>query len=127
MRPSTNQEWTSVNNGFRYPTSVVEFANGNNHNDGHPTQKPVDLFRWLIRTYSNEGEVILDPTMGSGTTGVASIMEGREFIGIEINTEYFQVAESRLKEAVLQPSLFTPSNTASTRQGRAAPEFDNFE
>lgn len=127
MRPSTDQTWITSNNGFRYPTSVLEFANGNNHNDGHPTQKPVDLYRWLILTYSNEDETIFDCTMGSGTTGVAAVMEGRRFIGIEISPEYFAITEARLKEAVLQPSLFTPSNKAYTRQGQAAPEFDNFE
>ena len=127
MRPSTDQTWITSNNGFRYPTSVLEFANGNNHNDGHPTQKPVDLYRWLILTYSNEDETIFDCTMGSGTTGVAAVMEGRRFIGIEISPEYFAIAEARLKEAVLQPSLFTPSNKACTRQGQVAPQFDNFE
>lgn len=137
-RPSTNQEWTSVNNGFRYPTSVVEFANGNNHNDGHPTQKPVDLFRWLIRTYSNSDETVFDCTMGSGTTGVAAIAEGRRFIGIEISPEYFAVAKKRIEQAVSTPSFFTPSNTRlhwtgedspakpsqSTLEGFTAPEAD---
>lgn len=127
-RPSTNQEWTSVNTGFRYPTSVIEIANGNNHNDGHPTQKPVDLFRWLIRTYSNEGETVFDCTMGSGTTGVAAILEGRRFIGIEINDEYFQVAKSRLKEAALQPSFFHEAQqTLAPDAGKAAAQKGLFE
>jgi len=78
----------------------------------HPTQKPVALYRYLIRTYTNEGETVLDIAMGSGTTGVACVQEGREFIGIEKDTEhgYFSIAESRLKESVLQPNFFTPSN-----------------
>ena len=78
----------------------------------HPTQKPVDLYRYLIRTYTNEGETVLDIAMGSGTTIEAAIIEGRYSIGIEKDTEfgYFQVAEKRAKSAVLQQRLFTPSN-----------------
>lgn len=104
QRPSTNQEWISKNDGFRYPTSFVEFSNGNNHNDGHPTQKPVSLYEWLVNTYTNPGETVLDICMGSGTTGVACIQTGRKFIGIEKDTAYFAIAERRISEA--QPSLF---------------------
>jgi site-specific DNA-methyltransferase (adenine-specific) len=62
----------------------------------HPTQKPVELMRYLIRTYSNVGDVILDNTMGSGTTGVAAIMENRKFIGIENDGDYYEIAKNRL-------------------------------
>jgi site-specific DNA-methyltransferase (adenine-specific) len=62
----------------------------------HPTQKPVSLFRYLVRTYSNPGDVVLDNCMGSGTTGVAAIEEGREFIGIENDERYFSTACERL-------------------------------
>jgi len=68
----------------------------------HPTQKPVALYEYLIRTYTNEGETVLDMTMGSGTTGVACVQTGREFIGIEIDKNYFDIAEKRIKEAQLQ-------------------------
>ena len=98
----------------KFPISVFELsgqiAEVNNTNRVHPTQKPVALYRHLVRTYTNEGETVLDITMGSGTTGVACVQEGREFIGIEKELSYFSIAESRLKEAVLQPNLFTPSN-----------------
>ena len=62
----------------------------------HPTQKPVELFRHLIRTYSNAGETVLDCTMGSGTTGVAALVEGRQFLGIERDKGYFDLARSRV-------------------------------
>ena len=72
----------------------------------HPTQKPVALYDYLIRTYTNPGETVLDFCMGSGTTGVAAIQLGRNFIGCEISEEYFKIAEKRIHEATLQPQLF---------------------
>lgn len=87
------QEWTN------YPRSVLRFrAEGKSV---HPTQKPVALMEYLIKTYTNEGETVLDNTMGSGTTGVACGNLGRSFIGIEddIKHGYFQIAEKRVKEA----------------------------
>lgn len=68
----------------------------------HPTQKPVSLMRDLILTHSNEGDVILDPFMGSGTTGVACINTKRDFIGIELNEEYFRIAEKRINDAIIE-------------------------
>jgi site-specific DNA-methyltransferase (adenine-specific) len=65
----------------------------------HPTQKPVALMEYLIRTYTNEGEVVLDFTMGSGTTGVAALQAGRRFIGIERDPGYFDIAEARIMAA----------------------------
>lgn len=67
----------------------------------HPTQKPVDLMAYLIRTYSNPGDVVLDFTMGSGTTGVACVREGRRFIGIERDPDYFAIAQKRIRESIL--------------------------
>lgn len=88
----------------RCPVSVLDFdvVNNDGTNGGrlHPTQKPVDLMEYLIRTYSNEGDTVLDFTMGSGTTGVAAVNVGRDFIGIERDPEYFAVAEKRIYEAV---------------------------
>lgn len=66
----------------------------------HPTQKPVALIEYLIKTYTNEGEVILDFTMGSGTTGVGCVNTNRSFIGIEMDDKYFDIAENRIKDAV---------------------------
>jgi site-specific DNA-methyltransferase (adenine-specific) len=87
-----------TNDGKRYPTSVLKFANPNNSTI-HPTQKPVPLFEYLIRTYSNEGDTVLDNCMGSGTTGVACVNTGRNFIGIEKDPEFFQIAQKRIQEA----------------------------
>ena len=86
------------NTGTRYPSSVQKFSNGNNGNI-HPTQKPVALMEYLIRTYTNEGETVLDFTMGSGTTGVAAKNLGRKFIGIELDQGYFDIAVKRIGEA----------------------------
>lgn len=66
----------------------------------HPTQKPVNLLEQLIETYSNEGDTILDNTMGSGSAGVACINTGRKFIGMEIKPEYFEVAKRRIEDAL---------------------------
>lgn len=65
----------------------------------HPTQKPVDLVEYLVRTYTKEGETVLDFTMGSGSTGVACVNAGRKFIGIELDEKYFEIAENRIKES----------------------------
>jgi site-specific DNA-methyltransferase (adenine-specific) len=82
----------------RYPRSVQHFdiLNNDDSNRVHPTQKPVPLMEYLIRTYSNEGETILDFAMGSGTTGEAALRCGRKFIGIELSSEYVKLAEARL-------------------------------
>ena len=82
-----------------YPTSVLKFSTANKTK--HPTEKPVDLMAYMIRTYTNPGDVVLDFTMGSGTTGVACKQEGRSFIGIELDDEYFEIAERRIAEVML--------------------------
>ena len=83
------------------PKSVVYFDSVPNCNGirNHPSEKPVELLRYLVRTYTNEGDTVLDFTCGSGTTGVACAIERREFIGIEKDAHYFQVAEARIKRA----------------------------
>ena len=82
----------------KFPGSILSFPRP--HCTGnHPTEKSVDLCRWLIRSYTNPGERVLDATMGSGTTGVAAILEGREFTGIESEQKYFDVAIERMKKA----------------------------
>ena len=85
----------------RYPTSVLKFSNHfQKENKYHPTQKPVALFEYLIKTYTNEGEVVLDNCLGSGTTGVACINTNRKFIGIELDENYFKIAEDRIHKAI---------------------------
>ena len=89
------------NGGTRYPRSVLKVKDAY-YSDGpqqHPTQKPVALCEYLIRTYTNEGEVVLDNTMGSGTTGVAAVNTGRAFIGIERDADYFDIAKRRIEAA----------------------------
>ena len=87
--------------GFGYPKSILEFAKPNNlSKDGnlHNTQKPVELMEYLIKTYTNENEIVLDNTMGSGTTGLAALKTNRQFIGIEKEKQYYDVAVRRLSE-----------------------------
>lgn len=103
-RPSTNHVHIAENKGTRYPLSVLRFPNPNHAND-HPTQKPVALYDYLIRTYTNEGDTILDFAMGSGTTGVAAVQTGRKFIGCEIDPGYFEIARKRIEAARMQPRL----------------------
>ena len=90
----SNKEFKS--NGSNYPKDIIKF---NCERGLHPTQKPVALMEYLIKTYSNEGEIVLDFTMGSGTTGVACVNTGRSFIGIEMGEEYFNIATKRINEA----------------------------
>lgn len=78
-------------------------------NEYHPTQKPVTLLERLIKPYTQENETILDPFMGSGTTGIACAKMGRKFIGIEIDENYFNIACKRIEEAYKQPDLFVSS------------------
>lgn len=84
-----------------YPDSILEYAMGNSKNR-HPSQKPVALIEYLIRTYTNEGETVLDNCMGSGTTGVACVNANRRFIGIEQDDKYFEVARKRINEAEIE-------------------------
>lgn len=79
-----------------YPKQIIEFANVSSRNNVHPTQKPVELLEYLIKTYTNEGELILDFTMGSGSTGVACRNTNRQFIGIELDEKYFKIAQERI-------------------------------
>lgn len=80
----------------RYPRSVITFPSDKQTSNLHPTQKPVELLRWLVRTYSNAGDRVLDNTMGSGSTGQACLLEGRRFVGVEKDPVYFATAERRL-------------------------------
>lgn len=82
----------------RYPTNIVEISNAARNSNVHPTQKPVALMEYLIKTYTNEGHTVLDFTMGSGTAGVACKNLNRSFIGIELDNKYFKIAEERIKD-----------------------------
>lgn len=81
----------------RLPKSVMEFGINNNRTAAnHPTEKPIELLKWIIKYYSNEGDVVLDPCMGSGSTGVACKELNRYFIGIELNKDFYNIACSRI-------------------------------
>lgn len=81
-----------------YPKQIIEFSNASNKGHLHPTQKPVALLEYLIRTYTNEGEIVLDNCMGSGSTGVACVNAGRKFVGMELEEKYFNIAKDRINE-----------------------------
>jgi site-specific DNA-methyltransferase (adenine-specific) len=85
----------TVSNGSRYPLNTLYFKRDKTKE--HPTQKPVALLEYLIKTYTNEGETVLDFTMGSGSTGVACVNTNRNFIGIEKEQEYFEIAKARIE------------------------------
>lgn len=95
------KETITDNDGRRYPKTVIRIPR--DRTKFHPTQKPVALMEYLIRTYTNEGEIVLDNTMGSGTTGVACVNTNRRFIGIERDPEYFKIAEQRIYDAMPIP------------------------
>ena len=82
------------------PKSIIQLSNGNGYSKkgNHPTQKPIELMEYLVKTYTNENEIVLDNTMGSGTTGLACLKTNRQFIGIEKEKQYYDVAVRRLSE-----------------------------
>ena len=90
----------------RFPTSIIHFdkivAAGQTN---HPTEKPVDLLRYLVLTYTDVGGVVLDSCMGSGTTAIACLKERRHFLGFELNKEYFNIAQRRIRLELQQPQL----------------------
>ena len=102
-KASRNKGYTNVEDGGKkliqtktnYPRSVLSFSSGHNANI-HPTQKPVSLFEYLIKTYTNEGELVLDNCIGSGTTAIACINTNRQFIGYEIDPQYYKISLDRL-------------------------------
>jgi site-specific DNA-methyltransferase (adenine-specific) len=83
------------------PKSIIDISNANRKGNKHPTQKPVALMEYLIKTYTNENENVLDFTMGSGTTGVACKNTNRNFIGIEQDENYFKIAQERINSTLL--------------------------
>ena len=98
MKPRTEFE----NKGTRYPKSILNISRDfSAQQQVHPTQKPVPLCEWLVRTYSNEGDTVLDNCMGSGSTGVACVNTNRRFIGMEMNDEYFDICQERIHNPLL--------------------------
>lgn len=97
-----NPTFRNDNHGDRFPRSVQYFKTAESEKTGalHPTQKPVALMEYLIKTYTNEGETVLDFTAGSFTTGVACVNLDRRFIGIEMDKGYFEIGVNRIKEAM---------------------------
>lgn len=107
---STNYNYYKVHHvsnsdGKRYPMTVLKFTQQSNVDKVHPTQKPVALLEYLIRTYTNEGETVLDNCMGSGSAGVAAINTNRNFIGYELDENYFNIATSRINNALNQKEV----------------------
>src|SRR5690554_6188140 len=92
--PTYNPQFES---GKPYTKKAVTNGDGGNHGSLHPTQKPVALMEYLIKTYTNEGETVLDFACGSGSTGVAAVNTGRKFIGIEMDDGYFEIAKQRIE------------------------------
>jgi len=99
------QRTRKKDDGSRYPSSIIKVNNPNN-NSLHSTQKPVSLMEYLIKTYTNENETVLDFTMGSGTTGVACKNLNRNFIGIELDENYFNIAKERIENTKVEFGLF---------------------
>lgn len=94
------RKYTEKSVSDRYPSDVLFFKNSN-HKSLHPTQKPVELIEWLVKTYTNPGDTVLDCFMGSGTTGVACVRNGRKFIGMELQDRYFEVANKRIADELV--------------------------
>ena len=95
-------------NGYRYPKNILEFYKDTKNQyqkKYHPTQKPISLLEYLIKTYTNENETVLDNCMGSGSTGVACINTNRNFIGIELDKDYFNIAKERLESCQKQKDM----------------------
>jgi len=95
---SNNANTRTIPENKKYPSNIIPISKGSNKKKLHPTQKPVALMEYLIKTYTNENETVLDFTMGSGSTGVACKNTNRNFIGIEMDENYFRIAEQRIKQ-----------------------------
>jgi len=106
---ATNKDTMAISNGERYPTSVVHVPNPN-HASMHPTQKPLDLMTYLVKTYTLAGEIVIDPFAGSGTTLRAAQLLGRRYIGCDLSAEYVDIARRRLAEPFTLP-MFAEDET----------------
>ena len=99
--------------GMRFPRSVLYFKTAESEGKFHPTQKPCSLMEYLVKTYSNENDVVLDPCMGSGTTGVACVNTNRKFIGIELDKNYFDIAKKRISDTEFENAGLKKKNTTA--------------
>ena len=97
MRNIGLKEGEYIQKFSNYPTDIIKSTK--KEKTVHPTQKPTDLLEYLIKTYTNENDIVLDNCMGSGTTGVACMNTNRKFIGIELDNNYFDIASKRIEEA----------------------------
>ena len=104
FRPNRATQGPFTQKGTNYPKQLIVFDKDSENY--HPTQKPVDLIEYLIKTYTDEGDLVLDNCMGSGTTGVACKHLNRNFIGMELDETYFKIAEDRINQAIFPIKLF---------------------
>lgn len=119
------EKWAYTDDGTRFPTDVIKFSNWNGTLFGkgqgnkavHPTRKPTAILEYLIRTYTNEGETVLDNTMGSGSTGVACVNTRRNFIGMELELNYFNIAQERIREAQERAEIEDAQLSIFTKNG----------
>lgn len=105
LKSSNNNIRITKEYTHKYPTDLICFPREDNHKNLHPTQKPVKLFEYLIKTYTNEGDLVLDNCIGSGTTAVACIRTNRKFIGIELEQKYVEIVNLRIQKELSQSKL----------------------
>jgi len=98
-RNTVSVEYTT---DFKYPKSIIQISNANQKNKVHPTQKPVALFEYLIKTYTNEGDIVLDNCAGSFTTAIACLNTNRKYICMEKEEQYFEIGKNRIKNHVIE-------------------------
>lgn len=108
------QKWTN------FPRSVLEFPSV--HKGVHPTQKPVELLRYLIRTFSNADDVVCDPTLGSGSTGVAAVLECRHFVGFELDRKWLGISDARISKAAREVLAATQSEKSKSKDASGPTE-----
>ena len=100
LRYRKNLKSVETKRDKKYPKSILTFSNAKQKGKVHPTQKPVELFEYLIKTYTNENELVLDNCIGSGTTAIAAINTNRNYIGFELDESYYNIAQNRINEYI---------------------------
>ena len=103
---STNANTRTIPENKKYPSNIISISSGSHKNKIHETQKPVALFEYLIKTYTNEGELVLDNTAGSGTTAIACLNTNRQFIVMEKEQKYYDIILQRVKDWHESQGLF---------------------
>ena len=99
------KSFEQIDNGLRYPKRIQYFNNNFTQRQLHPTEKPVELCEYLIKTYTDEGDLILDNCIGSGTTAISAINTDRSYIGIELDEDYYNIAHKRINEHIGKMSV----------------------